>query len=206
MIPVDPQSRAAAAHLMRQVRRQAGLSQLALAERAGMSQSMVSAYENGRRQPTTPTLARLLAAAGTRLQLVAQPAAIRTGAEPIAVVARRIARALSTGDAAGAWRQLVGFTDDFRSSAPGGRGWLVQEPPALLEQSNYNAAIAGLVEYLCAQRRMPVPAWTSEEDRFVQPWWFPAGLPALRARALRDSPISFKRHGVFVTAEAFDRV
>ena len=37
-------------------------------------------------------------------------------------------------------------------------------------------------------------------------WWFPAGLPALEPAALRDSPISFKRHGAFVTAPAFDRV
>ena len=53
-------------------RREAGLSQAALAERGGTSQATVSAYENGRKQPSVATLSRLLAAAGSRLTV--QPA------------------------------------------------------------------------------------------------------------------------------------
>lgn len=52
-------------------RRQAGLTQQALAERAATSQAAVSAYESGRRSPSVDTLCRLLAAAGfeVRMQL-----------------------------------------------------------------------------------------------------------------------------------------
>lgn len=42
----------------------AGMTQHELAEAAGLTQSVVSAYETGRRQPTLPRLCRLLAAAG----------------------------------------------------------------------------------------------------------------------------------------------
>ncbi len=56
-----------AAALLRTARTRAGLSQRALAEAAGTSQSAVAAIESGRKQPTVATLDRLLRAAGTEL-------------------------------------------------------------------------------------------------------------------------------------------
>ena len=53
--------------LLRQARRRAGLSQVELAARAGVTQSVISAYESGRRQPSLPTLAALVGAAGHEL-------------------------------------------------------------------------------------------------------------------------------------------
>ena len=53
--------------LLRQARRDAGLSQVALAARAGVTQSVISAYESGHRQPSLPTLAALVEAAGYKL-------------------------------------------------------------------------------------------------------------------------------------------
>src|SRR5687767_5515311 len=57
---------------IREARRRAGLSQQELAARAGTSQATLSAYENGRKQPTVETFDRLLAAAA--LRLVVEPA------------------------------------------------------------------------------------------------------------------------------------
>jgi transcriptional regulator with XRE-family HTH domain len=56
---------------LREARRAAGLTQTALAKRAGTSQATISAYETGRKQPSVETLGRLLAATGSRL--VAEP-------------------------------------------------------------------------------------------------------------------------------------
>ena len=53
--------------LIAAVRARNGLSQRALAIRAGTSQPVVSAYERGRRDPGFETLRRLVAAAGERL-------------------------------------------------------------------------------------------------------------------------------------------
>jgi predicted nucleotidyltransferase/DNA-binding XRE family transcriptional regulator len=55
--------------LLREARRRAGLSQSELAARAGVTQSVVSEYEAGKRQPGVPTLARLVAATGHELTL-----------------------------------------------------------------------------------------------------------------------------------------
>ena len=60
---------ATAGALLRQARKRAGLSQVDLAARAGVTQSVISAYESGQRQPSIPALARLVDAAGFELTL-----------------------------------------------------------------------------------------------------------------------------------------
>lgn len=66
----------AAAVALRAARQRAGLTQAALGERAGVSQALISAYENGHRQPTIPTLARLLRAAGFDIRMELSPVAL----------------------------------------------------------------------------------------------------------------------------------
>ncbi|MPZ70564.1 MAG: helix-turn-helix domain-containing protein [Actinobacteria bacterium] len=65
-----------AAALLQLARLRSGLSQSRLAERAGVSPTMISAYERDLRQPSLPTLLKLLKAAGfdLRMKLVAAEA------------------------------------------------------------------------------------------------------------------------------------
>jgi len=56
-----------ASELIARVRRDAGLTQMELARRAGTSQAMVARYETGVASPTVRTLTRLLRAAGREL-------------------------------------------------------------------------------------------------------------------------------------------
>ncbi len=57
------------ADLLRVARRRARLSQTDLARRAGVAQSVISAYESGRREPSLPTLNRLIEATGHELAI-----------------------------------------------------------------------------------------------------------------------------------------
>src|SRR5215218_600320 len=57
-----------ASGLLREARRRARMTQAQLAERAGTTQSVVSAYESGARQPTLPVLLRLISATGHALE------------------------------------------------------------------------------------------------------------------------------------------
>lgn len=59
--------------LLPRARKQAGLSQRALAATAGMSRSSVSAYEAGRESPTLRQLDRLLAACGLQVRGTLEP-------------------------------------------------------------------------------------------------------------------------------------
>ena len=69
---------------IRAARERAGLTQAALAARAGTSQATISAYESGRKQPSVQTLSRLLAAAGTRLTVApAERAVIQPSREQL---------------------------------------------------------------------------------------------------------------------------
>jgi len=58
-----------AATLIRRARVGAALSQSELARRAGVAQSVISAYENGRREPSLPQLERLVEATGNHLRV-----------------------------------------------------------------------------------------------------------------------------------------
>jgi predicted nucleotidyltransferase/DNA-binding XRE family transcriptional regulator len=69
-VVAQPQS---AGDVLRSARQRAGLSQAALAARSGVSQSVISVYEAGRRQPSLPTLANLVEAAGCDLELRVRP-------------------------------------------------------------------------------------------------------------------------------------
>ncbi|HEX9033229.1 MAG TPA: helix-turn-helix domain-containing protein [Streptosporangiaceae bacterium] len=66
--------RQSAAAVLRAARKRAGLSQVELAARAGVTQSVISAYESGRRQPSLATLAALVEASGYELEVSVQEA------------------------------------------------------------------------------------------------------------------------------------
>lgn len=68
------------AALIRVTRERAGLTQGALAKRAGTSQPAVSRYESGAASPSVATLDRLLAAMGARLELLVSDAPRRLDA------------------------------------------------------------------------------------------------------------------------------
>ena len=77
--------------MLRTAREQAGLSQVQLGARAGLPQSVISAYERGRREPTLTSLRHLLAAAGFDLDL-SLTARVHTPAPFTGPVGRRLQR------------------------------------------------------------------------------------------------------------------
>ncbi len=64
--------------LVRNARKQSGLTQAELAERAGVTQSVIARLERGGGNPTFLTLERVLHAAGHRLELSAVHQGLRT--------------------------------------------------------------------------------------------------------------------------------
>lgn len=64
-----------AADLIRDARMRAELTQVQLAARAGVTQSVISTYENGRREPSLAALQRLLLAAGFATVIDLEPLA-----------------------------------------------------------------------------------------------------------------------------------
>ncbi|MEO6116268.1 MAG: nucleotidyltransferase domain-containing protein [Pseudolysinimonas sp.] len=85
-----------AASTLRGARTRAGLTQTELAARANVAQSVVSAYESSRREPSFETLRRLVSATGFDLDLTLVPAAAKTSSRQAVDQNRlRLQRALS---------------------------------------------------------------------------------------------------------------
>jgi transcriptional regulator with XRE-family HTH domain len=85
------------ASVLRQARRDAGLTQSELATRIRTSQATISAYESGRKQPSVDTLGRLLAATG--LRLATEPATRQPSREQHVRTARILADVLELAEA-----------------------------------------------------------------------------------------------------------
>ena len=80
--------------LLRTARERAGLSQSDLARRSGIAQSVVSAYEAGRRQPALPTLAKMVEATGHTLAITLQRSdpSVRAWIQTVIATTRRASR------------------------------------------------------------------------------------------------------------------
>jgi len=81
---------ATSASLLRAARQRARLSQNDLARRAGVAQSVISAYESGRREPSVRTLARLVEATGHELAIDVIAAPERALGLPDTLLGRRL--------------------------------------------------------------------------------------------------------------------
>ena len=97
--------------LLRRARKRAGITQQELAARAGVAQSVISAYESGHRQPAVPTLAALIEAADYELvmDLRPQPSALSRLSGPVGRRVRRRRRDLVAAAASHGVRNLRVF-------------------------------------------------------------------------------------------------
>lgn len=100
------------------------------------------------------------------------------------------------------WRiPLMEFVDDFRRS----------KDPALLagpfsfDDEKTDAMLASTVECLCDELKLETPDWIWSVPSCKRPW-FVSGCENLKAMAIAESPVFFRRRKVFVLANFLSRV
>lgn len=148
-----------AAEAIRTARTCAGISQAALARRAGIAQSTISRIEHEEIDPTWSTMQSLLAAAGW----VANPQP--TGAAqllPPATVSRAMARSLRKGDSESAIRDLTeGVGRLIRVSESGERipEWATAQPKNPLGQPPWDTFLATAFAYGMERAGQEAPQW-----------------------------------------------
>jgi predicted nucleotidyltransferase/DNA-binding XRE family transcriptional regulator len=81
-----------ASKVIREARHRSGLSQAELARRSGVSQPVISVYENGHRDPSLSMLQKLVHAAGSELVIELASAPVNTRGLPDTPVGRRLRR------------------------------------------------------------------------------------------------------------------
>ncbi len=153
-----------AATLLRRARIAAGLSQRALAQRAGVVQPAVARAESGARDVTVHTLAALLRAAGS--QLIDVPTVRGT----VAAAAETIRLDIEAGDEDSAFREIVQISDDLRAAAPSERVVLAFAPPRSTGDPRWDNLIAGVVEHYLADVGPARPEWLSAVAALTEVW------------------------------------
>ena len=109
------------------------------------------------------------------------------------------------------WRYpLLQLLDDYTSTVAqlgveAGASMWTREPPRTGD-ARVDAAFAALAEHLARRDGWTVPAWTIGSSRETPQWWFVTDLVGLHPTALIESPLSFRKRGVFITRDALVRV
>lgn len=100
--------------------------------------------------------------------------------------------------------------DDYRRALRGGgvtgASRLFDEAPPRTGDVRVDAAFAALAEHLARHDGWAPPLWAFDESRQAKPWWFVSGVRSWHAMALVESPLAFRKRGVFLTASALERV
>jgi class 3 adenylate cyclase len=109
------------------------------------------------------------------------------------------------------WRfALVQLLDDYtsvlRHDGIDSAAKMYEAAPPRTGNTQIDAGFAALAEHLARRDGWAPPAWTRDPALEATPWWFVTDLRGMHARALVESPLSFRRRGVFITRDALQRV
>ncbi len=121
-------------------------------------------------------------------------------------------RMLRAGDPLGdIWRYaVIQLLDDYdsirRHEGLVAAADLFSAAPESTSDARVDAAFAALAEHLARRDGWPVPPWSLDPERTTRRWWFVTEWTGIHPRALVESPLSFRKRGVFITDDALERV
>lgn len=96
------------------------------------------------------------------------------------------------------------FLDEWQLMSREQRNAALEAEPQKLG-SVKDAYLAALAEHVALSKRLPVPAWTEEPERFLSEPFFAGGLESLKAILLVESPLAFRRRLIFISENGLSR-
>ena len=93
------------------------------------------------------------------------------------------------------------FVDDFRRV----KDIKQIAKPYPLHNDKFDSLLASTVEYLCDEMKIETPEWVWAVPACKQPW-FVSGYENLKATAIAESPVFFRRRNIFVLENFLYRV
>ena len=185
--------------LIRTIRGHRGLSQRALAQRAGLSFRGVQLLESPDHDARVSSLEHVARAFGLPRSGVRR-AVSRMLLEPPGSLFCASIRILEDGERS--WRgHLMDSVDAVRRSRSAAE---LETPLAAELPARLRALLAGVAETLAAECGAGAPHWTSGVGPLDRPW-FVSGYENLKASALVESPVPFRSRNVFVLANFLER-
>jgi hypothetical protein len=172
------------------------LSERLASVKAGISRSTWRALA---RRSSTIGLESLAAAARSldlSMTLLLMPRETRSDCSTVAV-SYEVLR-----DGPASWKiHFMDMVDEFRRSLD--PALLLLPPPRELPQE-LRAMLAAIVLSLAEEVGMDAPRWAQKKYELREPW-FVAGVENLKAMALLESPLPFRRNNIFVTGNFLSR-
>lgn len=93
------------------------------------------------------------------------------------------------------------FVDELRRSLD---PRLILLPPHRKFDVRLSALLASMVQAVCEELGMDRPHWV-KKSYFLKSPWFVSGVKSLKASALVESPLPFRRNNIFVQANILER-
>ena len=186
-------------HAIRSARQRRNLSQRELALRAGLSFRGCQLLEKPGHNPRLESIEKAAAALGLPAE---GPRAVLSEffSTPPASIRMTGYRILSDGPAF--WTvHLLDFVDAFRREPS---LELVRDPPPPALEQALSALLAGTTEALCREAALPEPPWCPFAPVLAEPW-FVSGMENLKASAIAESPLPFRRRNIFVLGNFLER-
>ena len=184
--------------ILKKARIDSGISQRRLAATAGLSYKSLQLIEGGRHNPEMASLEKIAVALGYPPGLLGR-------------CVEQVFRQPCDSVWAVAWEMQVSskrwsifffnFVDAFRRQ----RSWaLIQEAPPADLPARWRALLASTVETLCGEVGMQAPDWCRGVGLLGEPW-FVSEVDNLKATALLESPIHFRKRNIFVFNNFLER-
>lgn len=92
------------------------------------------------------------------------------------------------------------------SHGPASAAELFSEPPPRTRDPRVDAALAALAEHLSRRDGWSTPGWALDPSRESAHWRFVTPLTGMQAQVLVESPLSFRKRGVLISADGLSRV
>ena len=185
------------AQLVAELRVSAGLSQRALASRAGCTRSTIVRIENGEMDPTVTMLARITTATGHRLDIRAKQA-LRS--ESLAAIAELVLSADEPEIPFTRLRGLIDWLDLNLHSAIDA----IADPPPRTGNEKLDNLLAAIANKIADENFLTRPTWTSDVPTPPAPWRSP-GTPRMQAIEAAKAPPQFTERRIFLAANNFWR-
>lgn len=186
--------------MIRTVRQRRGLSQRALAHRAGLSFRGVQLIESPGHDARMSSLEEVVRAFGLPAGSLGRAVSGLLLEPPDSLFCASL-RILEEGERS--WRaHLMNCVDEVRRS---GSTAGLETPPAAELPERLQALAAGVAETLAGECGATPPSWIGGVGPLAHPW-FVSGYENLKATALVESPVPFRSRNVFVLANFLERV
>lgn len=183
----------------KEVRVERGFSQRSLALKAGVAYKSIQLLESISHDARLSTVEKVAHAFGFPQGWIEATLQSSLAQSPDAIF---VISSILVQDSKGDWQNLIfNFVDAFRKNPNPN---LIRLAPHIQLPQAFRCLLASIVETLCDEKNQEHPTWCGGEGGLEQPW-FVSGVENLKAMALLESPVHFRKRNIFVLGNFLDR-